>query len=29
MVNWAAPCSNLLPYDGEVQDYGCILTAEE
>ncbi|MFI7862133.1 alpha-ketoglutarate-dependent dioxygenase AlkB, partial [Acinetobacter baumannii] len=23
------PCSNLLPYDGEVQDYGCILTAEE
>ncbi len=23
------PCSNLLPYDGEVQDYGCILTVEE
>ncbi|MEQ1106662.1 alpha-ketoglutarate-dependent dioxygenase AlkB family protein [Acinetobacter seifertii] len=23
------PCTNLLPYDGEVQDYGCILSAEE
>ncbi|MDR0066927.1 alpha-ketoglutarate-dependent dioxygenase AlkB, partial [Acinetobacter sp. 11520] len=23
------PCENLLPYDGEVQDYGCILSPEE
>lgn len=23
------PCSNLLPYEGEVQDYGCILSTEE
>ena len=23
------PCENLLPYDGEVQDYGCILSLEE
>jgi len=23
------PCANLLPYEGEVQDYGCILSAED
>ncbi|NLH05942.1 alpha-ketoglutarate-dependent dioxygenase AlkB, partial [Acinetobacter baumannii] len=23
------PCSNLLPYDGVVQHYGCIFTVEE
>ena len=23
------PCLNLLPYEGEVQDYGCIFSADE